>query len=129
MSLILKQFEKNIVEGKFSRDTAQEEAVESLSLLQDRVTLKHNRKINIIGFYDDSKALIGAEINSIKIYGKKKHLKELSTIYPDLEVYLAIPSRNVSQRRAIISSLEKYKVAVRTIPSLHEIVANQKKDG
>ena len=46
MSLILKQFEKNIVEGKFSRDTAQEEAVESLSLLQDRVTLKHNRKIN-----------------------------------------------------------------------------------
>ena len=46
MSLILKQFEKNIVEGKFSRDTAQEEAVESLSQLQDRVTLKHNRKIN-----------------------------------------------------------------------------------
>ena len=46
MSLILKQFEKNIVEGKFLRDTAQEKAVESLSLLQDRVTLKHNRKIN-----------------------------------------------------------------------------------
>ena len=46
MSLILKQFEKNIVEGKFSRDTAQEEAVASLSLLQERVTLKHNRKIN-----------------------------------------------------------------------------------
>ena len=90
-------------------------------------SIKHNRKINIVGFFDDSKALIGAEINSIKIYGKKKHLKELSTIYPDLEVYLAIPSLNVSERRAIISSLEKYKVAVRTIPSLHEIVANQKK--
>ena len=90
-------------------------------------SIKHNRKINIIGFYDDSKALIGAEINSIKIYRKKKHLKELSTIYPDLEVYLAIPSLNVSERRNIISSLEKYKVAVRTIPSLHEIVANQKK--
>ena len=43
---MLKQFEKNIVEGKFSRDTAQEYAVESLSLLQDRVTFKHNRKIN-----------------------------------------------------------------------------------
>ena len=55
-------------------------------------SIKHNRKINIVGFFDDSKALIGAEINSIKIYGKKKHLKELSTIYPDLEVYLAIPA-------------------------------------
>ena len=76
------------------------------------MTLKHNRKINIVGFFDDSKALSGAEINSIKIYGKKKHLKELSIIYPDLEVYLAIPSLSVSERRTIISSLEKYKVAV-----------------
>ena len=90
-------------------------------------SIKHNPRINIVGFFDDSKSLGGAEINSIKIYGKKKHLKELSTIYPNLEVYLAIPSLNISQRRTIISSLEKYKVAVRTIPSLHEIVANQKK--
>ena len=33
----------------------------------------------------------------------------------------------MSLREDIISNLEKYKVAVRTIPSLHEIVANQKK--
>lgn len=90
-------------------------------------SIKHNHEINIVGFFDDSKALSGAEINSIKIYGKKKHLKELTDIYPNLEVYLAIPSLSVSERRRIISSLEKYKVAVRTIPTLHEIVANQKK--
>ncbi len=90
-------------------------------------SIKHNPEINIVGFFDDSKALSGAEINSIKIYGKKNHLKELTDIYPNLEVYLAIPSLSVSERRRIISSLEKYKVAVRTIPSLHEIVANQKK--
>ncbi len=89
-------------------------------------SIKYNHEINIIGFFDDSKALGGAEINSIKIYGKKKHLKELTDIYPNLEVYLAIPSLSISERRRIISSLEKYKVAVRTIPSLHEIVANQK---
>ena len=90
-------------------------------------SIKHNHEINIVGFFDDSKALSGAEINSIKIYGKKKHLKELTDIYSNLEVYLAIPSLSVSERRRIISSLEKYKVAVRTIPTLHEIVANQKK--
>ncbi len=90
-------------------------------------SIKRNPKINIIGFFDDSKALVGAEINSIKIYGKKKHLKQLSDLYSDLEVYLAMPSLSQSERRSIISSLEKYKVAVRTIPSLHEIVANQKK--
>jgi len=90
-------------------------------------SIKHNPQLNIVGFFDDSSALSGAEINSIKIYGKKKHLKELSHLYPNLEVYLAIPSLSVSERRRIISGLEKYKVAVRTIPPLHEIVANQKK--
>ena len=33
----------------------------------------------------------------------------------------------MSDRRAVISSLEKYKLAVRTIPSLKELVVNQKK--
>ena len=90
-------------------------------------SIKHNSDIHIVGFFDNSKALSGAEINSIKIYGKEKHLKKLSSLYPSLEVYLAIPSLSISERRLIISSLEKYKVAVRTIPALHEIVANQKK--
>ena len=89
--------------------------------------LKLNPAFNIIGFFDNSKALSGAEINSIKIYGKDKHLKQLSKQYPGLEVYLAIPSLSLAERRAVISSLEKFKIAVRTIPSLHELVANQKK--
>ncbi len=89
--------------------------------------LKHNSKFNIIGFFDNSKALSGGEINSIKIYGKDKQLKRLSEKYPDLEVYLAIPSLSMSDRRVVISSLEKYKLAVRTIPSLKELVVNQKK--
>ena len=89
--------------------------------------LKLNPGFNIIGFYDDSKALSGAEINNIKIYGKEKHLMKLSKQYPGLEVYLAIPSLSLSERRSVISSLEKFKIAVRTIPSLHELVADQKK--
>ena len=89
--------------------------------------VKFNKDINIIGFFDNSEALGGAEINNIKIYGKDKHLKNLSTQYPNLEIYLAIPSLSSSERREIISSLEKYKVAVRTIPSLNELVANEKK--
>ena len=90
-------------------------------------SIKHNTDINIIGFYDNSLSLKGAEINSIKIYGKEKHLKQLTLKYPDLEVYLAIPSLGLSERRKIISSLESYKVAVRTMPALHELIANEKK--
>ncbi len=90
-------------------------------------SIKRNLNINIIGFFDNSMSLKGGEINSIKIYGKDKHLKRLTKEYPELEVYLAIPSLGLDERRKIISSLEKYKVAVRTMPALHEMVANEKK--
>jgi FlaA1/EpsC-like NDP-sugar epimerase len=88
--------------------------------------LKNDSGINVVGFFDNSSALNGSEINNIAIYGKNKDIKKLSEKYKNLEVYLAIPSLNLSDRRKIISDLEKYKVAVRSIPALHEIVADQK---
>lgn len=88
--------------------------------------LKNDNNISIIGFFDNSNALNGSEINNIKIYGRSKDLKRLSEKYKNLEIYLAIPSLSLSGRRKIISDLEKYKIAVRTIPALHEIVADQK---
>ena len=90
-------------------------------------SIKQDPNINIIGFFDNSKGLKGAEINNIKIYGKQKHLRKLKEAYQNLEVYLAIPSLNLTLRREIIRSLEKYKFAVRSMPSLHEIVADEKK--
>jgi len=89
--------------------------------------IKQNPKIKIIGFYDNSYDLKGASINNIKIYGKDKHIKKLSEKFENLEIYLAIPSLTIEERRKIISSLEKYKVAVRSIPAFHEIVADEKK--
>jgi UDP-N-acetylglucosamine 4,6-dehydratase len=89
--------------------------------------IKNNKNINIIGFFDNSNALNGSEINNIKIFGKNKQIKKLAEKYKNLEIYLAIPSLTMSQRRIIISDLEKYKVSVRSIPALHEIIADQKK--
>jgi FlaA1/EpsC-like NDP-sugar epimerase len=88
--------------------------------------LKINPAIRVIGFYDDSSALHGAEINNIKIYGKEKHIKKLSSKYPRMEVYLAIPSLSTNERRKIISSLESYKIAIRSMPALHKLVENEK---
>lgn len=89
--------------------------------------LKNDPKIEIVGFFDNSNSLNGSEINNIKIYGKFNHIKKLKNKYKELEIYLAIPSLNISKRREIISDLEQFKVAIRSIPSLHEIVADQKK--
>ena len=90
-------------------------------------SIKQNSNINVIGFFDNSKDLTGTEINRLKIYSKDKQIKKLKEKYPDMEIYLAIPSLGLSKKRKIISSLEKFKVAVRSIPALHEIIADQKK--
>jgi FlaA1/EpsC-like NDP-sugar epimerase len=42
-------------------------------------------------------------------------------------VYLAIPSINSNERQKIITKLEKYKIAVRTMPGLHELVSDDRK--
>jgi len=88
--------------------------------------IKVNSGIRVIGFYDNSPTLSGAEINNIKIYGKQRHIKKLSERYPEMEIYLAIPSLSTDERRKIISSLESYKVAIRSMPALHDIVEDEK---
>ena len=90
-------------------------------------SIKQNPKIKVVGFYDNDFNLSGSFINKIKIYGKSKHIKKISNKFPNLEIYLAIPNLEISERRKIISSLEQYKVAVRSMPALHEIVEDEKK--
>lgn len=81
----------------------------------------------VIAFYDNSEQLKGGEINNIPILGKAEHINRLKIEHPKLEVLLAIPSLNLVDRREIISSLEKFKISVRSLPSLHEILGDQKK--
>ena len=89
------------------------------------ILLDPSRKL--IAFFDDSKNLKDRQINNIPILGSFTKLIELKKKYSDLEVLLAIPSIQTEQRREIISKLEKIKVAVRTVPSFHELIADQKK--
>ena len=81
----------------------------------------------LLAFFDDSKNLKDRQINNIPILGSFKQLKNLKKKYNDLEVLLAIPSIETEKRRAIIAKLEKIKVAVRTVPSFHELISDQKK--
>ena len=81
----------------------------------------------LLAFFDDSKNLKDRQINNIPILGSFKQLKNLKEKFIDLEVLLAIPSIETEKRREIIAKLEKIKVAVRTVPSFHELISDQKK--
>jgi FlaA1/EpsC-like NDP-sugar epimerase len=56
----------------------------------------------------------------------KSILKSSLSKYPGMEIYLAIPSLSTNERRKIISSLEGYKIAIRSMPALHDIVEDEK---
>jgi FlaA1/EpsC-like NDP-sugar epimerase len=90
-------------------------------------TIKDDIRINVVGLFDDSTNIKGSEISGYRVYGKKTHLNELKYKYPNLMVYLAIPSLDVQKRQDIIAKLESLKLAVRTMPGLHELVSDEKK--
>lgn len=81
----------------------------------------------LIAFFDDSENLKDREINNIPIIGSFKKLEILKNLNPSLEILLAVPNLDTDERRHIISKLEKIKVSVRTVPSFHELISDQKK--
>ncbi|MDC0922792.1 nucleoside-diphosphate sugar epimerase/dehydratase [Gammaproteobacteria bacterium] len=80
----------------------------------------------LLAFFDESKNLKDRQINNIPILGSFSRLVKLKQQFPDLEVWLAMPSIQTEKRRAIITKLEKIKVAVRTVPSFHELITDKK---
>ena len=82
---------------------------------------------NIVALFDDSKTFKNLQINNIPIISGFDRLEQLKTIHPNLEVLLAIPNIKTDKRRKIISDLEQIKVAVRTMPSLNELLSDEKK--
>ena len=100
-------------------------AGESGNELYQSILLDPSKKLH--AFFDDSKELKNRQINNIPILGSFSKLKELKDKYSDLEVLLAIPGSQTEKRRAIISRLEKIKIAVRTVPSFHQLISDQKK--
>jgi FlaA1/EpsC-like NDP-sugar epimerase len=80
----------------------------------------------LLAFYDESNDLKDRQINNVPIFGSFSKLVSLKDQFPDLEVWLAMPSIQTKKRREIITKLEEIKVAVRTVPSFHELITDQK---
>ena len=82
---------------------------------------------NIVALFDDSRTFKNLQINNIPIISGFDKIQKLKSLHPNLEVLLAIPNIKTERRRKIISDLEKIKVSVRTMPSLNELLSDNKK--
>jgi FlaA1/EpsC-like NDP-sugar epimerase len=90
-------------------------------------TLQNDSTKHVVAIFDDSSVFKNLLINNIPIISNFKKLVELKSKHKNLQVFLAIPNMKTEQRRKIISDLETIKVAVRTVPSLTELISDQKK--
>ena len=81
----------------------------------------------VIAIFDNSSVFKNLQINNIPIISSLSRLSELKSKYSNLQVFLAIPNIKTEERRKIITDLESLKVAVRTVPSLTELISYQKK--
>ena len=82
---------------------------------------------NVVGIFDDSLKLKNTQINNIPIISSFKILVKLKLEHENLQVFLAMPNITTEARRKIISDLETIKVSVRTVPSMSELISDQKR--
>ena len=78
--------------------------------------LGQNELYRIIGFIDDDHKLKNFKILGYKVYGNFKQIEKLKNNYSNLEVILSIINIKPTRRQKIISNIEKFQVAVKTIP-------------
>ena len=82
------------------------------------------QRVHLIGFIDDDPKLAGRELLRHKIYHSDL-LAELIEENDIQEILLAIPSASAKQKAQIIQKLQQYQVAIKTVPSAHDIVSGK----
>jgi len=82
--------------------------------------MQESKEIKIMGFLDDNKNQHGFLIDGKPIYSPKLLKNLIAQKHINL-ILLALPSVERKRRIEIIRNLMKYKIAVRTIPSISEL--------
>jgi FlaA1/EpsC-like NDP-sugar epimerase len=86
--------------------------------------MKHNRFYSSepIGFVDDDVAKVGLRIHGVKVLGTRDDLPWIIAKLKPHEVIVATPRAQPAQIRSIVRSLEPYKVPIKTLPNLSDVL-------
>ena len=86
--------------------------------------LENSNEMKVVGFIDDDEFLHGQVLQGLKIY-KPGSISNIILSKKVTHVLLAIPSVNRSKRMKIIKNISKYKVKVKTLPSVLDMVEDR----
>ncbi|WP_288986337.1 nucleoside-diphosphate sugar epimerase/dehydratase [uncultured Sphingopyxis sp.] len=85
------------------------------------LSLRHEPKVDLVGFVDDDARLDGQRLDGVRVFGSFRLRQVLQDTAAD-EVLLAIPSASRARRREIIEELQGEDVYVRSLPSLTNVI-------
>ena len=85
------------------------------------ISLENSPEFKVMGFLDDNEQLHKQFLLGKKVYSTIK-LENLVKTKDISLVFLALPAINRTKRNQIIENLNRYKLSVKTLPSISEIV-------
>ena len=91
---------------------------------QSSLALMHSDKYQLIGFIDDDISKKNSIINNLKVY----HARDIEAVLKSnkvSDILLSIPSLSFSQKRKIISNLEKFNLNLLIVPDLSDILSGK----
>jgi FlaA1/EpsC-like NDP-sugar epimerase len=75
-----------------------------------------------IGFIDDDTGKTGRSIHGVRVLGGRADLARVFAEHEPEEVLLAIPTALPQQVRSIVRALEAFKVPIKTLPNMRDIL-------
>jgi FlaA1/EpsC-like NDP-sugar epimerase len=87
-------------------------------------SLENNPEMKVVGFLDDNQEFLNQSLLGQNVYDPVNINKLINLKNIDL-VLLALPSISRIRRNQIIDNLNKYKITVKTLPSIQDIVAGK----
>jgi FlaA1/EpsC-like NDP-sugar epimerase len=75
-----------------------------------------------VGFVDDDKRKIGTRVHGIPVLGGREDLQRIIEMTVPQEVLIAIPSARPAEIRELLEALQTFKVEIRTLPNLRDLL-------
>jgi FlaA1/EpsC-like NDP-sugar epimerase len=86
--------------------------------------MRNNRFYNCrpIGFIDDDPGKVGRSIHGVKVLGTRDDLPHILAEEQPHEVLVAMPRAEPAQIRSVVRSLERFKVPIKTLPNMRDVI-------
>jgi FlaA1/EpsC-like NDP-sugar epimerase len=86
--------------------------------------MKHNPwyALEPIAFVDDNRTKVGQRIHGVPVMGTREKLAAIIARERPDEVLIAMPKADTATMRAVVRALEPFKIPIKTLPNLRDIL-------